>query len=136
MAESVNFYELKTQLADLGYKEPAIVDQLCEAMYSDYDYASLYTDRGPTRTHINLDKDHRGDLQFHTYDTIPSSGGQLRDQVFASDEPVQEAVQLLNNRLGRPDVTSDIAGSAMNRQHVHVSLGLGPNEENIHQLNL
>ena len=136
MAESVNFYELKTQLADLGFKEPAIVDQLREAMYSAYDYASLYTDRRSTRIQINLDKDYLGNLQFHTYDAILSSGDKLRDQVFASDVPVHEAIQLLTNRLSRPDVTSDIAGSPMDRQHVRVSLGLSPNEENIHQLNL
>jgi len=136
MEQGINFYELKTQLADLGFKEPAITDQLREAMYTTSDYATLHTSRDNLFIQINLDKAYPGTLEFNTYDAVLASGGQLRDQVFAADVPVNEALHLLTNRFNRPDVTADIAGTPMNRQHVRVSLGLNPNEENIHPLNL
>lgn len=127
MDTSINFYELKTQLADIGFNEPAIVDQLREAMYTEYNYASLYTEKDNTRFQINLEKDYTGTFSFDTYDAILTSGGQLRDQVFSPKVPVSEAIQLLQERLQRPDVTADIAGSSMNRQETRVSLGLSPN---------
>jgi len=136
MEQAINFYELKTQLADLGFKEPAIVDQLRESITTDYDYASLYTDRDQARIQINLDKDYLGNFHFMTYDAIITDNGKLRDQVFAPDVPVDEAVQLLKDRLNRLDVTAAIAGTPMNRQHVRVSLGLSPNETNINQLKI
>jgi len=127
----INFYELKTQLADIGFNEPAIVDQLREAMYTEYDYASLYTERDNTRFQINLDKDYTGAFIFDSYDAILTSGPQLRDQVFSPDVRVTEALQLLHNRLSREDVTADIAGSPMNRQETRVSIGLSPNDHDI-----
>ncbi|WP_428327922.1 hypothetical protein [Mucilaginibacter sp.] len=130
MDTSINFYELKTQLADIGFHEPAIVDQLREAMYTEYNYASLYTEKENTRFQINLDKDYTGAFSFDTYDAILTSGDQLRDQVFSPNVPVSEAIQLLHGRLQRPDVTADIAGSPMNRQETRVSLGLSPNDHN------
>jgi hypothetical protein len=131
MDMGINFYELKTQLADIGFNEPAIVDQLREAMYTEYNYASLYTERDNTRFQINLNKDYTGAFIFDTYDAILSSGPQLRDQVFSPDVPISEALQLLNNRLLREDVTADIAGSPMNRQETRVSIGLSPNDHEI-----
>jgi len=136
MNSGINFHELKIQLADLGFNEPHIVDQLREAMFTEYDYASLYTDRNNTRFQINLDKDYSGDFQFGTYDAILTASGKIRDQVFGPDVPVTEAIQLLTERLNRRDATADIAGNPMNRQHVRVSLGLSLNEEHIYQLKL
>jgi len=95
MDTSINFYEIKTQLADIGFNEPAIVDQLREAIYTEYNYASLYTEKDNTRFQINLEKDYTGTFSFDTYDAILTSGGQLRDQVFSPKVPVSEAIQLL-----------------------------------------
>jgi hypothetical protein len=131
MDTSINFYELKTQLADIGFNEPAIVDQLREAMYTEYNYASLYTEKDNTRFQINLEKDYAGAFSFDTYDAILTSGQQLRDQVFSPKVPVSEAIQLLQGRLQRPDVTADIAGSPMTRQETRVSLGLSLNDDDI-----
>ena len=128
METAINFYELKTQLADIGFNEPAIVDQLREAMFTEYNYASLYAERDNTRFQINLEKDYTGAFSFDTYDAILTSGHQLRDQVFSPNVPANEAILLLQNRLKRPDVTADIAGSPMNRQETRVSLGLSPND--------
>ncbi len=130
METAINFYELKIQLADLGFNEPGIVDQLREAMLTEYDYASLYTDRDTARIQINLDKDYLGELQFHSYEVVLAKDSQLRDQVFAPDVPVHEALILLNNRLRREDISADVAGEPMNRQQVRVSIGLPPNENN------
>jgi hypothetical protein len=127
MDTSINFYELKTQLEDIGFNEPAIVDQLREAMFTEYNYASLYSDRDDTRFQINLEKDYTGAFSFDTYDAVLTSGHQLRDQVFSPNVPVNEAILLLQGRLQKPDVTADIAGSSMNRQETRVSLGLSPN---------
>ncbi|MCQ6957314.1 hypothetical protein [Mucilaginibacter aquariorum] len=52
----INFYEIKTQLPDLGFTEPPVVDQLREAMFTGYDCAALRTDRDKIRIQINLDK--------------------------------------------------------------------------------
>jgi hypothetical protein len=134
METAINFYELKTQLEDIGFNEPDIVDQLREAMYTEYNYASyasLYTERDNTRFQINLEKDYTGTFSFDTYDAILISGPQLRDQVFSPDVHVGEAILLLQNRLERPDVTAAIAGSPMNRQETRVSLGLSPNETDL-----
>lgn len=130
MEAAINFYELKTRLADLGFNEPGIVDQLREAMLTEYDYTSLYTDREAARIQINLDKDNLGELQFHSYDVVLAKGKQLRDQVFAPDVPVHEAMVLLNNRLKREDVSVAVTGEPMNRQRVRASIGLHPNENN------
>jgi hypothetical protein len=127
MDTAINFYEIKTQLADIGFNEPAIVDQLREAMFTEYNYASLYTDQDETRFQINLEKDYTGTFTFDTYDAVLTSGHQLRDQVFSPNVPVNEAILLLRERLQKPDVTADIAGSPINRQETRVSLGLSPN---------
>lgn len=137
MDTAINFYELKMQLADIGFSEPAIVDQLREAMFTEYNYASLYSEKDNTRFQINLEKDETGAFCFETYDAILTARHQLRDQVFSPNVPINEAMLLLQNRLQRPDVMADIAGSPMNRQETRVSLGLSPNDhdESLQQIN-
>lgn len=133
---SINFYELKQELAELGLRDPGLVDDLRSSLLSGKDWFSLdtliATDAETLHLALDFNRDADGCLSLEYYNGVIGPGGngswrdtnQLRDQVFYPDVPLTEAHGLLQARLKRPDVSAAIAGSPMTRQEVRASLGL------------
>jgi len=122
MDSGINFYELKTQLADIGFNEPEIVNQLREAMFTEFSYEGLYTERGNIRFQIDLHKADSGALLFTSYGAILDTGGKIREQLLMPDVPVIDAIALLNSRLQRADVSAEISATPVSYQHIQIEL--------------
>jgi hypothetical protein len=131
MDSAINFYELKTQLADIGFQEPEIVNQLREAMFTEFSYEGLYMDRGNIRFQIDLNKANSSDLVLTSYSAILDTGGKIREQLFAPDVPANDAIALLNSRLQRTNVSAEISATPMNNQRTQIELSQYPLNTNI-----
>jgi hypothetical protein len=124
MHQSVNFYELKTQLADLGFSEPELVDQLREALYAGEEQPWLVTELEDITFQFYLEKDLTGSLNLTSYDAILESGWGDYDQAFEPTVPAREAIMLLSERANHPHVGLTISRTPMNRVQVRQDLGL------------
>jgi hypothetical protein len=111
----INFYELKTQLDDLGFKEPEVVQQLREFILSNeagfpdietvlpageaQAYFTLFFGRGEQGqyelTYINCTMDDLINAGFHHM------------QYFQPDVPASDAITLLQLDQRRPNMTRD-----------------------------
>jgi hypothetical protein len=115
MDTEINFYELKTQLADLGFNEPSVVDQLREFVLSnelglpdielikpvgnDHAYFTLFFGRGE-----------QGQYELTCVECAidnPTKPGCQHMQYFQPDVPAEDAIALLQLDQRQPDMTRD-----------------------------
>ena len=115
MDTAINFYELKTQLADLGFSEPEVVNQLREFILKDelglpgievtlpageaQAYFTLFFNRGEQGRYELICID-------GSMDNLVLPGCQHM-QYFQPDVPAEEAIALLQLDQRKPDVTRD-----------------------------
>ena len=115
MDTAVNFYELKTQLADLGFNEPEVTQQLREFILSnESDLPDIETvlPAGEAQAYFTLffNRGEQGRYELMCIDgsmdnlTIP---GCQHMQYFQPDVPAEEAIALLQLDQRQPDMTRD-----------------------------
>jgi hypothetical protein len=145
----INFYELKTQLADLGFAEAELVNQLRTAILGGKGMFTLesakHTPNETTQFFFNMVPASDRYVSLESYDSSISPGTgalltimeQRRDQSFDPDVPAAEAIQLLQSRMKHPEVDADIAFTPMSRKDVRTSLGQIVNQQQtiINQIN-
>jgi hypothetical protein len=111
----VNFYELKTQLADLGFREPEVVNQLREFILNDelgLPDIAVTLPAGESQAYFTLffDRGEQGRYELMCIDgamdnlTIP---GCQHMQYFQPDVPAEEAIALLQLDQHQPHMNRD-----------------------------
>jgi len=105
MLQAINFYELKTQLADLGFVDPVVVDQLRRMVAGDqllHDIDAAVT-VGPDKVYFGLSfektKDGYGLYCIDAFMDKPHLPNNQVNQYFKSDVPVATAAELLRLSL-------------------------------------
>jgi len=115
MDTAVNFYELKTQLADLGFNEPEVVQQLREfILFNETGLPDIETvlPVGEALAYFTLffGRGEQGQYELTCIDcsidnlTIP---GCQHMQYFQPDVPAEDAIALLQLDQRQPDMTRD-----------------------------
>jgi hypothetical protein len=116
MDASVNFYELKTQLANLGFYEPVVVDQLRQFILSN---DLVLPDMAVTKTSgddqadfmLYFDRGANGQYQLVSYDCSLHNQTNQGDKVlecFLPDVPADDAINLIQLRRLQPDQRDDL----------------------------
>lgn len=113
MDKAVNFYELKTQLADLGFHDPVLVDGLRQLVSSGNELCDIYTELrvGADKAYFALafSKDPTGQYQLYCIEGCMDKLNIPNNQVmqnFKPDVPAAEAIELLQlDRATRPIAT-------------------------------
>src|SRR6185312_1229837 len=115
MDTAVNFYELKTQLADLGFNEPEVVQQLRHFILSnERDLPDIETvlPAGEMQAYFTLffNRGEKGQYELICIDcamdnlTIPDC---QHMQYFQPDVPAEDAIALLRLDQRQPEITRD-----------------------------
>jgi hypothetical protein len=115
MDTAVNFYELKTQMADLGFNEPEVVQQLREFVLSaEKDLPEIETvlPVGEVQAYFTLffGRGEQGQYELTcidgSMDNLTHPGCQHM-QYFQADVPAEDAIALLQLDQRQPDMTCD-----------------------------
>jgi hypothetical protein len=129
MDKSINFYELKTELADLGYNDPEIVEQLRQAMADGDDPRYLIWDPpiGAEKLHVvvGLERSVNDRVIIGYFDAHITVGGdrdKLRMQFFEPDVHFEQVVQLLTERSKYPELDEIVIFAPMTAAEVDESL--------------
>jgi hypothetical protein len=106
MEAAINFYELKTQLADLGFVNPELIDGLREMIFLNPDLHDFHTIIGYGEYRgcfsLSYEKDQSGLHRLYCIEGGMDKPGISNNQVtqnFQPDVPVQDAMQLLTLSL-------------------------------------
>ncbi len=97
--QAVNYYELKTQLAELGFKEPEVADKL-RVIITDEDFHSaiLHTRQNGIKFEIELDRNRTGSYEALFYTAHFENDRKLAYEYFKMDIPAITAItQLIDN---------------------------------------
>ena len=131
MNTGINFYELKTQLADLGFTEPAVVDQLREFVLSndkglpDIEVIKPVDDEQAYFT-LYFGRDIRGQYELICMDCAMDNltqTGRSHMQYFQPDVHANDAITLLRLDQHQPTPTRDTftpLNSRETQQHIHL----------------
>jgi hypothetical protein len=107
MDTAINFYELKCELAALGFTNPEIVNDLRIALTEDRGWTTIhtfmYTEKEEVQFALHFARGYDGRRSLDGYDAVinPDPGDNwqrmsvLRDQCFRPEVPVAEAISLL-----------------------------------------
>lgn len=129
MDKAVNFYELKTHLADLGFRDPGLVNELRELVSSYSQLHDIYTELGTGADKayfaLSFSKEQTGPYQLYciegSMDKLNVPNNQVM-QNFEPDVPAAEAIELL--KLDRRYPTDRDPFMPLNRQeaqtHIHL----------------
>lgn len=74
MDRAVNYYELKTELADLGFVEPNLVDDLRQAIFADRVHPHLFAGIDGVAFDLRLERDEQDRLCFMGYTASQGAG--------------------------------------------------------------
>jgi len=100
MEQAVNFYELKTRLADLGYNAPEVTDQLREIVsQNDFDHAIVHTRRDGVKFEIELERNSKGDFEPRFNQAWLDTGEGIYSRIFKPDMPATEAIANLYKKI-------------------------------------
>lgn len=115
MEQAVNFYELKTQLAGLGYNAPEVTDQLREIVSQhDFDHAIVHTRQDGVKFEIELERNSKGDFELRFNNALLDTGEEVYSHYF------------------KPDVSADaIVDFFRDGDHIHYA----PDDDHIYELN-
>lgn len=108
MDSAINFYELKTQLTDLGFREAEMVDDLRFHITSSDEHFLLATQiegqQQETQFFFQMIKDERGQFQIAHYEAVLDTIGKSEHQyqLFLPDVNAAEAMLLLGLRSDFP----------------------------------
>ncbi|MDB5117699.1 MAG: hypothetical protein JWQ79_3191 [Mucilaginibacter sp.] len=98
MNQAVNFYELKTQLADLGYSAPEVADQLREiASQGDFDHAIVHIRRDGVKFEIEMERNQKGDFELLFNNALLDMGEEVYSHYFKPDISADDAINFLRN---------------------------------------
>lgn len=98
MQQSVNYYELKTQLADLGYNAPEVADQLREIVsQNDFDHAIVHTRQDSVKFEIEMERNSKGDFELLFNNALLDMGEEVYSHYFKPDVSADEAINFLRN---------------------------------------
>jgi hypothetical protein len=98
MNTAINFYELKSQLHDLGYSDPAIADELRTMVLSNKELHDVYSKQDGAEFTLSYQLDPTNGYQLYCVDAsmdIPGKKNQQVMQYLLPDVPVPIALELL-----------------------------------------
>ncbi|OCX54340.1 hypothetical protein BEL04_08770 [Mucilaginibacter sp. PPCGB 2223] len=106
MEQAVNFYELKTQLADLGYHEPEVADQLRSIISQDeFHSAIVHTRKDGVKFEFELERNDQNGFEILFNYAWLDTGKGIVSRIFESDIPVDRAIELLYQKVfDEPDL--------------------------------
>ncbi|GAB2972133.1 hypothetical protein GCM10027049_02230 [Mucilaginibacter puniceus] len=102
MEKAVNFYELKTQLQELGYNDPANLDELRGMVYSDKQLHDIYSKQDGAEFTLSYQWDKAHGYQLYCIDASLNIPGKQNNQVMQylrPDVPAPMALELLTLSL-------------------------------------
>lgn len=110
MNKAINFYELKEELAHLGFRDPEVTDHLRQAVYLDSGEHHLQAHLGNVAFDLDLIRDGHHRLSFIGYSGSLGAGtSNWQLQSFHPDVPASEAATLLTARATRKGAVEDIS---------------------------
>lgn len=119
MNKAINFYELKAELAQLGFRDPGVTDHLRQAIYQDSGEHHLYTSLGEVAFDLDLIRDGHHRLSFIGYSgSLGAGNSNWQLQSFQPDVPADEAAALLTARASRNSEIADISLIPIGRPEV------------------
>ncbi|WP_374950068.1 hypothetical protein [Mucilaginibacter sp.] len=115
MDASINFYELKTQLADLGFHDPTVVDQLRRIIIGNHQgYPNIKqtksADSGQADFTLFFDRNNEGQYRLLSIDCSMGSlisPGSQHMQYFQPDVTAEDAMTLVQLVMLQPAITRD-----------------------------
>ncbi|WP_448698251.1 hypothetical protein ACFGVR_15640 [Mucilaginibacter sp. AW1-3] len=100
MEQAVNFYELKNRLADLGYNEPEVTDQLRSIVSQDeFDSALVHTRKEGVKFEFELSRNTKGDFELGFNHAWLDTGEGIVSRIFEPDMPVDDAITKLYQKV-------------------------------------
>jgi hypothetical protein len=98
MEQAVNFYELKTQLADLGYNAPEVTDQLREIIsQNDFDHAIIHTRQDGVKFEIEVERNTKGDFELLFNNALLDMGEEVYSHYFNPDVSADAIIDFFRN---------------------------------------
>lgn len=131
MNTAVNFYELKTRLADLGYNAPEVADQLRSILsQGEFDSAIVHTRQGGVKFEIELERNSKGDFELlfnHAFTDNVS-------QIFGPDVSAGDVIGMLRRQtFDEPNLDGPLDDDHIyelnERMRQRLSLETAPNDE-------
>jgi hypothetical protein len=143
MQQAVNFYELKIQLADLGYNAPEVTDQLREIVsQNDLDHAIIHTRRDGVKFEIELERKSDGNFEVLFNNALLDMGEDVYSHYFKPDVSADAAVDFFRNGEHihySPDNEPNLNGPLDDDHIDELNYKMRPNDEllilNIHTMN-
>lgn len=102
MNQAINFYELRTQLADLGFDEDALLDQLRRMVANDKLLHDIYIKQDGAEFALSFEKNKNSGYQLYCIDAAMDIPGKANNQVMQYLKPdvtVNLAIELLRLSL-------------------------------------
>ncbi|HEY8929540.1 MAG TPA: hypothetical protein VIM55_10135 [Mucilaginibacter sp.] len=110
MDKAINFYELKQELADLGFTDPQVIDDLRSAVFLENEEQRIATQAFDVAFDLDLIRDERGRLTFLAYTGSLGAGtDNWQLQTFQPNVHAGAAAELLQARATRTVDTEDLS---------------------------
>lgn len=102
MDKAINFYELKSELAGTGFRDPGVVDALRQAIFTEEGTVELSAHIGHAGFNLHLVRDEHNRLSFIGYSgSIGAGTDHWKMQSFHVNVPAGDAIALLDGRAAK-----------------------------------